>query len=169
MKKLITVILILSLILPAAALSDLPDVTAFSDQELKDLISACSQELMARNTSEPEGVLLYEYEGVRVYQTGDAYISSRYLYVPVAVYNDMDHEMVISVENCQINGWDVFGSNCRASGKAKKKDDIAFNIEDADVTSIDQISSLRFVWQVYDYEDRKTVYTQEEPEEHRFW
>jgi hypothetical protein len=170
MKKLITVTLILALLLPAVALADLPDITGMTDQELKDLISACSQELRARNTSEPEGILIFEYEGVRVYQTGDVYFDNRgYLNFPVAVYNDTEHEMVISIEDATCNGWDVSALNCRATGKAKHKDDLSIKVIDADVTSIDQIESLAFRWKVLDFTDLKEIYLQEEKEEHRFW
>ena len=42
MKKLITIILAMAMLLPAVALADLPDITSLSDQELKDLIEVCS-------------------------------------------------------------------------------------------------------------------------------
>ena len=85
MKKLLTIILAVSLLLPAIALADLPDVTAYTDQELKDLISACSAELRARNTEEPAGTLVFEHEGVKLYQTGNPRFSSDYMYIPVSI------------------------------------------------------------------------------------
>lgn len=169
MKKLLAIILVVAILLPIAALADLPDVTGMTDQELKDLISACSQELRARNTSEPEGILLFEYEGIRIYQTGDAYTSSSFLYVPIAVYNDNDYGVGVMVENANINGWDVYSDGCMVSGKGKNKDDIAFSIEDADVKAIDQIESLKFTWRVFNTDSYDTIYEQKEREEHRFW
>lgn len=168
MKKLLSLLLALALLLPAAALAD-PDLTAMTDQELKDLIAACSAELRARSTTDPEGTLLFQYEQVRVYQTGDAYISGDYLYVPVAVYNDMEHEMVMSAESAICNGWDIYAGNCRASGHAKKKNEIYFKVGDADITTIDQIVSLAFRWEVYDYDATEKVFKQEESAEYRFW
>ena len=169
MKKLLALILTVALLLPALALADLPDVTGMTDQELKDLISACSAELMARNKTEPEGILLFEYEGVRVYQTDDVRVFSSFLYVPVAIYNDTDHKVSVSPDNVICNGWDIYGGGCNASGKAKNKADMSFNIGDADVTSVDQIESLKFVWTVYNMDTYKKIYVQEEAEEHRFW
>lgn len=170
MKKLLTIILMLTLLLPAATLADLPDVNSFSDQELTDLITACSAELMARHTSEPEGTLLYEYEGARIYQTGPAKINFiGYLEIPVAVYNDMDIGISFGVDGVTCNGWDIFGSGAGASANAKKKDTLIFMVPDAEVTSIDQIESLRFKWTVTNSETYMYIYKQEKPEEHRFW
>lgn len=170
MKKLITIILAVAMLLPAIALADLPDVTAFTDQELKDLISACSAELMARNTSEPEGTLLFEYEGARIYQTGDAEIGFvGYLQIPIAIYNDMDIGVSISVDKAVCNGWDIYGLGEGASPHAKKKGTLTFAVNDADVTSLDQIESLRFIWTVTNTENYMYIYKQPEPEEHRFW
>jgi hypothetical protein len=169
MRKLLSIILAMVL-LPIVALADLPDVTGMSDQELKDMIAACSHELMSRNTSEPEGTLIFEYEGVKVYQIGDPYFDfSGFLRLPVAVYNDTDCEMVISPQETHCNGWDISAGNCRATGKAKNKDDIYFEVSDADVTSIDQILNFDFKWQLYDFTNYKVVYLQETKEEHRFW
>ena len=60
-------------------------------------------------------------------------------------------------------------SGCSATGKAKNKDELTFNIADADASSVDQINSLKFVWTVHDMDAFKKLYEQEEPEEHRFW
>ena len=168
MKKLFALFLAL-ILLPMAALADLPDVASMTDQELKDLISACSQELRTRATSDPEGILVFEYEGVRVYQSGEAYTKGGSLRVPVVVCNDTDHEIVVFAESVICNGWDILAGNCRASGHAKKKNEITFKIEDADITSIGQIVSLTFRWEVYDFDAQKMVFEQEEAEEHRFW
>ena len=166
MKKLFAVILII-VILPVIALAN-PDVSSMTDQELRDMIAACSAELRARATSEPDGILIFEWEGVKVYQIGDPYISFSFLYVPVAVYNDTDSEMVISPENVLCNGWSIYGGSCRAPGKAKKKDTISFNVEDANVSELNTIDSLSFHFEVYDYTNRKTVY-EGETSEYRFW
>lgn len=170
MKKLLAIILAVTMLLPAITLADLPDVSGMSDQELKDLISACSAELRARASYDQEGILIFEYEKIRIYQTDKAYVDSLgFLYVPVVVQNDMDHEMVISAENAICNGWDIFAGNCRASGKTKNEDKLAFKISDANLKKIDQIDSLTFHWEVIDFTDLDIVYTQEEAEEHRFW
>lgn len=170
MKKLITIILILALAVPALALADLPDVTGMTDQELHDMISACSAELMARSTTEPDGTLLFEYEGTKVYQTGEAEISFiGYLQIPIAIYNDSDTAVSIGVDNVICNGWEIIGFCESASAHAKKKGTLTFAVDSADVTSIDQIESLKFIWTVTNEDTFMYIYKQTEPEEHRFW
>ena len=168
MKKLIATILII-IMLPIAALADLPDVTGMTDQELKDLISACSQELRARNTSEPEGILLFEMNGFKMFQTGDAYISSGFMRIPVALYNENDFGVSISPYKTNCNGWDIWSDGGDVSANAKSKEFLSFSVDEADVIEIDQIESLKFVWKVYDTNTYHDIYDQKEPEEHRFW
>ena len=168
MKKLITIILALALLLPAIALADLPDVTALSDQELKDLISDASAELMARNTTEPEGILIFEMEGLKVFQTADAYTSDDFLYVPIALYNENNYGVTLTPSDGNCNGWDVWCTGGNVSANAKSKEFLVFSISDADVESIDEIDSLKFRWVVYN-SDFDTIHNQKEAEEHRFW
>lgn len=170
MKKLIAIIMALVIILPVVALAELPDITSFSDQELKDLISACSAELMTRRTYNPEGILLFEYEGAKVYQTGKATVdSSGHLRVPVVVYNDMDCGIAFGAENVICNGWDVAGGGVKASAKAKSKENLLFLLGDAEITSLEQIESLRFKLTVTNTDTFMYLYKQEELEERRFW
>lgn len=169
MKKLFTLILALALILPAATLAD-PDVKSMTDQQLRDLISACSAELQARATT-PEGwILLFEYEGSAVYQIGEAKVSSskKYLNVPVAVVNNTDQSITFSPSYTTCNGWEINTFGCDASGNAKKKTELIFSLEDAEVQSLDEITSLKFLWIVYDG-NFHTLFKEETPTEHRFW
>ena len=168
MKKLITVILILSLLLPAAALAT--DVTSMTDQELKEMIAICSAELISRNTTDISGTLLFEHEGVQLFQNGDAVIGSGgFLRIPVIIVNNTNHEMCISIEDAICNGWSIYSSGASTVANSKKKDDLSFNVGDADVTSLDQIISLSFKWSVLNFDTFDTVYKQGEQEEHRFW
>lgn len=169
MRKLIIAILILSM-LPIVAFADV-DVTAMTDQELKDLISACSAELLTRIETEPEGTLLFNEGGMRAYQTGEAYIDNQgLLRVPVTICNDLDERAAIMPKDETCNGWDIMSNGgAETKAKSKKKGEFTFWVNKADVTDISQIVSLSYRWTVFSMESVKTVYEQEEPEEHRFW
>lgn len=167
MKKLFAMILALALALPALALSD-PDVTSMTDQELRDMIAACSAELRARATVEPEGTLIFETEGLRLYQIGEVQVASDYMYIPVAVYNDLDFQASLTPKSVTINGWEVYSGGVAVNAKAKKKDEIAFSLSDADVTGLAQIDSFRFGWTLFNLDTWTTLYEGEE-EEQRFW
>ena len=168
MKKLITIILALSMLIPAVSLADLPDVTVLSDQELKDLITAASAELIARNADGSAGTLVFECEGVKLYQIGEPRLSSDYMYIPVAVYNDLDYELTFMPNAAKINGWEVYSSGVTVVAKAKKKGEISFKISDADVKETSQIESLRMSWQIFNQETWDIMKVSEE-EEYRFW
>ena len=169
MKKLITFILILALAVPALALADLPDVTGMTDQELHDMISACSAELMARNTTEPDGILLFEYDGFRVYQTGDAVLSGNTITVPVLMINNRDVETSVGIRDAVCNGWEI---NVRTGSglveKSKRRDEIEISLtDDINLTSLDDVESLVFRWTAT--EGIMYVFKEEERTEHRFW
>lgn len=169
MKKLIATILII-ILLPIAALADLPDVTGMTDQELKDLISACSQELMARNTVEPEGIVLFDEAGIRLYQTGDAYIERGRIKVPCAMYNDLDITASVSPINVSCNSYSTFGySGSELQPHSWAKCELDFATSELELKSLDEVISLLFSWQIYSLEKPGIVYEQKEREEHRFW
>ena len=167
MKKLFTMLVVIVLAMPAIAMADL-DVASMTDQELRDMIAACSAELRTRNTVEPDGTLLFETEGLRLYQIGEPHISSDYLYIPVAVHNDLGFQLSLSPKVAKINGWEVYSNGVLVSAEAKKKDELSFKIADADVTELAQIDSIRFAWTVFNMDTWEFPYEGEE-EELRFW
>lgn len=168
MKKLITIILAMAMLLPAVALADLPDITSLSDQELKDLIEVCSAELASRDTAKAEETLLFDQDGVKLYQTDEAYVYDEYLYVPVAIHSEKDFELSLGMENVKINGWETYSNGVFVIAGAKKKDKLTFKIADADINEISQIESLEFSWVVFNNETWEFLY-RGEIEEHRFW
>ena len=170
MKRLITIFLILALVVPAATLADI-DVSSMSDQELKDMIAACSSELTARASLEPDGILLFNAGGMRMYQTGDAYINKTgLLCIPVVVCNDLNERAAINLKDETCNGWDIMSQGgAETKAKSKKKAEMFFWVNKADVTDISQITSLRFRWTVFSMETAKTLYEEDKIGEHRFW
>ena len=169
MKKLITTILILALAVPSLALADLPDVTGMTDQELHDMISACSAELMARSTTEPDGTLLFEYDGFRVYQTGEAVLSGKKITIPVLMINDRDVETSVGIRDAVCNGWEIdIRTGSGLVEKSKRRDEIVITLtDDINLTSLDEIESLVFRWTAT--EGIMYVFKEEERTEHRFW
>ncbi len=168
MKKILAMILVLSLLVPTIALADLPDVSALSDQELKDLIAICSAELRERNTTEPEGTLLFDYDGLSVYQTGDAVLTKNgNIEVPILVINDRSVATSFGIREASCNGWEVTAFTGTAlSEKTKRKDTIRISAKDVGLESLDDVESLIFKWTAT--EGAMYVYKGER-EEHRFW
>ena len=169
MRKLFTFILIFTLLLPVISRSE-TDVTSMSDQELKDMITSCSDELRNRAKIPEQWILIFEYESIKIYQIDDATISSnKIISVPVAIINDMDFDIYVTTVDEQINGWEVSGWGYSVSHNAKKKTELRFFADDAFVNSLDDVVSLKFSWWVQNDTESKYIYKQEEAEEHRFW
>lgn len=170
MKKIISIIMILAIALPTIAIADV-DVKSMTDQELKDLISACSHELMSRNNSEPDGILLFDNEGIRLYQIGDAYLYRGRIRVPCMMFNDReDYNASVSPVFAACNGYAVYGS--AGSGippQSKVKCELDFATDDIELTSLNDVYSLIFGWQIYSLTKPGVIYGPTEREEHRFW
>lgn len=167
MKRII--VLILSLVLICSTSYADIDVKSMTDQELKSIISSCSSELRSRQTVPPDWVLLFEYKSVQIYQIDEAEIDRfGYLDVPVAICNDMDFPVLVSLHDAKCNGWEIYSDGCSASAKSKKKDKLTFKVSDAFVESIDTINSLSFSWWFINRDNTKDSY-KEFVDEIRFW
>lgn len=169
MKKLLC-ILVAVLLIPAAVLAG-PDVSSMTDQELRDLISQCSAELMARNNDDAAGVLIFDESGVRVYQIGEAYINriTGRLMVRAAIYNDTEYNLYVGIDKAHCNGWDIQGGCGNVSAHSKSKNDLYLTVVDADVSDLSQIDSLSFAWTAFSMDTFDYYIYQETPEEYRFW
>ena len=167
MKRLITIIMILAMIMPTISLADF-DAKCMTDQQLKEIISICSNELQSRVTTADGWVLLFEYEGASIYQIGKAELSSnKSLSFPVAVINNRDEKVNFEPRTVTCNGWEIDAHGCGASANTKKKGEIYFFAEDADIESLDDITSLKFSWTVCDW--NYNVVFKTDVEEYRFW
>lgn len=170
MKKLIAIILILCTVIVTNAMAEL-DVSSMTDQELKDMITVCSAELRARALVQEKGILLFEYDGIALYQTGNAEVNGNGLIIiPALIENDRDEPTCIAGKDIICNGWDImanFGGTIQEHSKCKV--DMIFLSGDAELKTLDDIYSLSFKWYVTSGTTHKTLYEDEEREEHRFW
>ena len=168
MRKLLAIILILTIILPVVAFSE-ESLKSVSNEYLKQAISMISEELRSRAKDiSTDWILIFECKGVKLYQTGEARIEFKKLYVPVVLVNDLDFEITVSTHDVRCNGWEIDSYPCGTLAHAKKKAEICFCVNDAFVESIDQINSLNFKWWVINSDDIET-YFKGEQEEQRFW
>ena len=168
MKKLITMLLILTLSVPALALAEY-NVESMTDAELKDTIKKCSDELASRYTTPDGWILLFEYESVQIYQIGEARLGSTLIIkVPIAIINNYDFDIHVNLYKASCNGWEISTWPIEAPANLKKKSELYFFADDSDITTLDDVTSLRFVWDIHD-DDYKKIYKQDVPEEHRFW
>ena len=167
MKKQIAVLLILTMLIPAASLADM-DFNSMTDQELKEIMTSCSDILRNRQTIPDDWVLLFDEENIQIYQIGEARLgSSKILTVPAAVINKNDFYIHIYIMNSSCNGWVIDSSSRIIPNDSKEKWEINFFLDDAFIENIDDIVSLKFKWLIES--DDKKVFTQDTAEEYRFW
>ena len=165
------ILMVSAVLLCSVALAEV-DVSGLSDQELKDLISDCSAELRKRAAStDPEGILLFDQGGMRLYQTGDAVFNSDKgtITVPVLVVNDSDVRACCGHDNLICNGWQIFEAGGTDSAPhSRHMADLTYFVSDVGLTSLDDIYSLSGNWYVLS-SDVGYIYQQETPEEFRYW
>lgn len=169
-KRLLSLLFVLVL-LCSSALADI-DVSSMTDAELKNLMSLCAYELRSRAASEdPEGILLLDQGGMKLYQVGDASlnVSSGMIEIPVLVVNDSDEEMFCGMDDVICNGVEVdLMSGTMTTAKARQNVSMYLMASDVGLKSLDDVYNLSGRWYVMntrgDY-----LYQQEDPEEIRFW
>ncbi len=165
-------IFILSLALLVSTAFAEVDISSMTDLELKSLADTISSELRSRNFSQDEnGIEIISEGGFRIYQVGDAYLSSSgRLKVPVLVYNDLDVSASFSFVNASCNDFVVQGY-CYTTFPPKTKafEELDFSSEDAGLSDVKDIFSLRFSWRIYCPDTRSYAYEHTEIEEFRFW
>ena len=147
------------------------DVSSLTDDELKAIISQCSAELRSRHTTQEDGVLLFDQGGMRLYQTGEAEINPRgRINIPVMVCNDLEISASLNLVSVVCNGFAVNGyCGSTIPPQSKAKNTLDFSTEDVGLTSVEDIESLIFGWEIYSIEKPGVVLGPTEREEHRFW
>lgn len=164
------ILMVTVVLLCSSALADV-DVPGMSDRELKDLISDCSAKLRKRAaSSDPVGVLLFDQGGMRLYQTGDAFIDSGRLKVPVTLFNDLETSTAsLSPVFVVCNGVATSGDiGPWIPPQSMTVTVLDFSTEDCSIDSLDDVFSLVFQWQIYAAGEGVLLETPER-EEHRFW
>ncbi len=167
MKRIFVFLVALTLATCATAIAE-TDLSALTDDEIMSLMRQCSTELRSRRQSET-GILVFEHDGIRVYQVGDAYLSNGRIKVPIDCYNDSDVTASISPVFITCNGMTVqgFGPTNLTAG-ASTKCELDFATTDLQLTSLEDVYELNFQWQVY-APGKGVLFLTEEAEEHYFW
>lgn len=157
-RKAIISIIIFALVfasaIPLEAFAELPVFSAMTDEELHDLINGARNELKTRELNAEADMILFEQDGITVYLTGEyeTYGSdSTYVDLKVIVVNDSDKDVNIQVDSVTVNGWDVYGSGISGiTAGHKKKGELGLKIDDADITTFEEIEEVEFNLYIYD-------------------
>ena len=163
MKKLLA--LILALILSCSlAFAAVPDISGCTDQELQQLIDLARNRLYMNALKVEKDAVLIDQDGILFYLTGEYRLSVgtgyALLYLNGVLVNNNSFEAAVNVEDCAANGWDIGGSGTAgcAAGK-KKKVDIFFSVDDADIFKMEDLEELTFTMKISNYDTYRTVAT----------
>ena len=134
-----------------SALAEL-DLSTMSDDELTALIADAQQELNSRKaTDETEQPVLYDDNGIKWYITGyDMSSWSSYLTIDCVVENESNVDITLSVDTLTVNGWDVSSwFYAQVSAGKKTKEELSFDLEDANISGVDEITSMEAAFKIY--------------------
>ena len=84
--------------------------------------------------------------------------SGKYLYIYCVLVNNNKFEAAVTIDTASINGWEVYGGGTGSCDAGKKKKvELDFCLDDADISSIEEIEDLTFKPYIYNMTDWKTV------------
>lgn len=165
MKKLFSLVLILALCGSVALASDI-DWGSMNDEEIKTIISEAQNELAKRNPVAEgtlpiaEGTVLIDRDGILVTLTGKIETLGTLMELEVIVENNSAEPVYVNVSSSSINGWEVFGAGVADIGAGKKKKgDLMFTLDDANIGSPSEIEALELVLSVANADTWSTIFT----------
>lgn len=154
MKRLFAVLLAVCLI-TAGAYADVltDDWKNATDAELQTAIAEIQAEIQKRGTAtQDEGSgALYEENGVKIMMTGETRLFVDLFYISVIVENDSDRNIMVSVRDASVNGWETSTlSPGTVQAGNKKQADMTFNIGKAGIATEDEIRNISFYLTILD-------------------
>lgn len=148
MKRLFAVLLAVCLI-TAGAYADVltDDWKNATDVELQNALAEIQAEIQTRGraTQDAGDGTLYEGNGVKITMTGETHLFVDLFYIGVIVENDSDRNIMVSVRDASVNGWETSTlSPGTVQAGNKKQADMTFNIGKAGITTEDEIQNISF-------------------------
>ena len=156
MKKLVAIILLLTLIVPSTAASAANiDWNSMSDQEITDAINQGRIVLASRIPDGTDHLTIVNQDGIEIYLTGnykyDTYGDYIDLKLEAVVVNGTNYNINISDNGSCINGWTVETSGIYDTPAGRKqKGNITMSLVDADITTYEEITDIDFVLRAYE-------------------
>ncbi len=154
MKRLFAVLLAVCLI-TAGAYADVltDDWKNATDAELQNALAEIQAELQTRGraTQDAGDGTLYEGNGVKITMTGETHLFVDLFYIGVIVENDSDRNIMVSVRDASVNGWETSTlSPGTVQAGNKKQADMTFNISKAGIATEDEIQNISFYLTILD-------------------
>ena len=153
MKRLLAVLILLSFSLSCAYADVLTDDWKnATDEQLQIALEEIRAELEGRTaTQDADAKVLYDAGGVRITLTGETNLFTDLFYTGVIVENRSDRNIMVSVRDASVNGWETTTlSPGKVQAGNNKRADMTFNIGKAGLTTEDEIQSISYYLTVID-------------------
>lgn len=139
------------------------DLSAMTEEELWELIANARMELGKYNPAIAEGDVFYEDENIRITVNGAPYIEYESLTFDIIIENFTDMNIIASIDNCKINGWDSYGAtvSVSANGKSKTTMDFYNVVESAELSDVSELQDISGIVSYFDEDTYETIYESE--------
>ena len=104
--------------------------------------------------------MLVDVDGVRLYLTGvyDVWGEGKYIDFAAVMVNGDEGSRGVGIDEAYINGWEVYSSSIGSiDGGKKQKGDLEFKLEDADISSFEEIEEIEIHFYVYNGDTYETL------------
>lgn len=161
MKKLLIVLLLLAMFIPQTAAFAIDiDYKSLSDQDLSSIIDKARAEIAFRQPDNPNHLTIANENNIEIYldrryEEFENYDKRKFVALGAAIVNGSDKPIELYDNGCCINGWKVdtiltYGEI--PAGKSKKID-INLCLDDAGISSFDEITDIYFAFQAMNMDD----------------
>ncbi|HHU02345.1 MAG TPA: hypothetical protein GXZ91_04345 [Christensenellaceae bacterium] len=165
MKRTVSIFMIIMLLVTSVSFAEEIDYASLSAEKLHKIINLARNELVIRESVAAKDVYLIDEENLKIYLTGNQEIDwMGYLALGVVVINNTDKTITVGIKNSSINGWEVDNIFwAQVSANKKKKDELSFKIEDADISAIEEIVEIEIAFYYYRDADDWNTRVETEP------
>jgi len=155
MKRILSIILVLAMLIPAIALAD---YSSMSDDDLNKELNLIRAELVKRAELKEGKQILADADGMTVTLKGEPELRKNYdgsynLDIPVTVVNSSDKKIGIRTDEGYVNGWKVYASftSMLDAGMKEKEVISVYKVnEEAELESLDDLEDIKLVFLSYD-------------------
>ncbi len=158
MKKILSLICVVILLLSSAVASAEFDFHSMSNTELEALIEQAQAELDNRDgVQEENSPVFYDANGIKMYLSGEYKVQwapmakADILYLEYIIENNSTHELDIRSMDAYVNGWDIDGISFYAEPKPGKKgkDYMAIKLTPAGISTFEEIKEVEFILEIF--------------------
>jgi len=173
-KRIVSVFTVAMILLSvfSFAMAENLDYSSMTDDELRTVISAATEELNSRQTSDDapdgalhmvEGTILLNQNDITVTLTGNinsfGSSDSAFMELEAIVENNSSNPIYVNVDGSSINGWEVFGAGIADIGAGKKKKGtFSFMLSDAEISKPEDIEGLEVTFSVANADNWSTIF-----------